>query len=881
MERFELGRLDGQGVVLTANRRQTRVLRDRYAAQQLAAAETVWESPRILPWGAWLIACYDRLLLQDETLPLLLGEMQEVALWESVLLATPLGRDLDHPLRAVERVREAWQMLHGWCQPLPESASWSREVDAFVDWARRFQRRCSEAGWLDLSRLPQRLQVAFGDGLLAAPERLHLVGFDSLTPQQEALLEALRGCGCRVESESFAAPASNAVRLACDDARDEVEQAARWARALLQEEPSARIALVVPDLEERAGLLARRLDQTLIPQEGWCDSGVQRPWNLSLGSPLSEVPLLRDLFFILDLAASGRLPLQQASALLRSPWLAGAEEEAAARALLDLELRRRGEPQVRLETLHWLAGGKGEAERPYASSHLERSLRALLQWRRDGAQRDPPLLGWPRGRSLDSTEYQAWQAWDGVVQQLPALEQVVRLADFSARVRWLRRIAERTLFQPRSGAAPLQVLGLLEAAGLDFDHLWIMGLHDAALPPPAHPNPFLPLPLQRRCAMPHASAARELAFARRLFARLCSAAPEVICSHPLRDGDRELLPSPLLNGMAAAAPRFGSELQLAAQRLHGQQSSELWSDESGPELVAGSALRGGARALQLQAACPFRAFAELRLRADVPEAVADGPDPRWRGSLLHDVLQRLWLVLESHAGLCSLQQRGGLDDAIEQALAAAIEAARSSLPRPWGEQWLGQERLRLRDLLRQLLAIEQGREPFVVEELEAGHEVEFGGLRLRLRGDRVDRLDDGGRILIDYKSGDAKPTQWLGPRPDEPQLPLYAVTSTSPVAALAFVVLRRGHCEFRGVGLRESLARGVKTGLGKKEEVMDIDQLQEQWKKTLELLAEALRRGEAQVDPKGGRAGACSRCDLALLCRIDSALALDDGEAVA
>ena len=56
---------------------------------------------------------------------------------------------------------------------------------------------------------------------------------------------------------------------------------------------------------------------------------------------------------------------------------------------------------------------------------------------------------------------------------------------------WLRRQAAEYRFQVEDEGAPVQVMGMLEAAGLRFDHLWIMGLDDEALPAPANPNPFL------------------------------------------------------------------------------------------------------------------------------------------------------------------------------------------------------------------------------------------------------------------------------------------------------------------------------------------------------------------------------------------------------
>ena len=116
----------------------------------------------------------------------------------------------------------------------------------------------------------------------------------------------------------------------------------------------------------------------------------------------------------------------------------------------------------------------------------------------------------------------------------------------------LRNLAEHTNFQTENQGAPVEIIGLLEASGLRFDHTWVMGLHDAAMPAPARPNPFLPLGLQRELSMPHSSAARELEFSRKLLDRLAgSARQQVVFSYPEWEGDQPLGRSPLLPAVAS------------------------------------------------------------------------------------------------------------------------------------------------------------------------------------------------------------------------------------------------------------------------------------------------------------------------------------------
>ncbi len=89
-------------------------------------------------------------------------------------------------------------------------------------------------------------------------------------------------------------------------------------------------------------------------------------------------------------------------------------------------------------------------------------------------------------------------------------------------------------------------MGLLEASGLRFDHLWIMGLHDEALPAAPSPNPFIPISMQHEYGLPHSSSDRELAFGGKLMERLLASAPDIVLSYPETEGDRALAPSPLL-----------------------------------------------------------------------------------------------------------------------------------------------------------------------------------------------------------------------------------------------------------------------------------------------------------------------------------------------
>jgi len=173
------------------------------------------------------------------------------------------------------------------------------------------------------------------------------------------------------------------------------------------------------------------------------------------------------------------------------------------------------------------------------------------------------------------------------------------------------------------------------------------------------------------------------------------------------------------------------------------------------------------------------------------------------------------------------------------------------------------EKQRLQRLLPEWLDIEKSRSPFTVAGIEAECVIAIAGLQIRVRADRVDALPDGREIILDYKTGQLKTRGWEGPRPDEPQLPLYCATSDNPVAGAAFAMIRTGELRFRGLTASDAgLPSLTKMPI---DPAVPFDRQVLEWRRVLEDLAEDFRAGKAEVDPKPG---ACDNCGLRAFCRI-------------
>src|SRR5712691_4885039 len=820
--------------VVTPNPRLSRVLTAEFDSFQVAKGLTVWEAPDILPFGAFVERLWEDALYSElgDKLPLLLTPAQEQQLWEQIRE----GSDLLILPQAAAQCREAWRLLHQW---RVGAGRGNEDASAFTSWSHTYEIRTE--GDIDAARLPDLVAGLLDK--LKKPKLLVAYAFDVVPPQTAEFLRHFEF----VEIKPEAVPGSS-FRTSFASAKEELETAAKWARARL-EEGRARIGVVVHQLETRRKEVVRVFSRVMQP--GYHLPGAEKtplPFNVSLGEPLSNYPLVDAALTLLEVSFHP-IDFPSASRLIRSPFLAGAETEMARRATLDVRLRRNLEATVglakliaftepcpllrqALEKVFALVGEAGEK----TPSEWARHFSALLE-----------AAGFPGERPLDSEEFQTRAKWHEVLGEFAKLDRISKSMKETKAFSILKKLCADTPFQPESGDAPIQVLGILESAGLRFDCLWVSGLTDEAWPLAARPNPFIPIALQKKAGIPQASAEGSLALDRRITEEWASSAEEVVFSWPEKEEDRDLAPSPLILTFSRTSlsvpdyPRY-RDLLFASKKL------ESFEDSKAPPVQV-KQVRGGARVLADQAACPFRAFARWRLAAEELEEPAPVLDARKRGSLLHHLMKHLWSRVKTSQNL-----RHDLDPAIAEAAAAAVKEL--GLEGRFAEL----ERERLARLAREWLEVEKKRSGFQVIFIEQRQTINVAGLELSGRIDRMDRLEKGGHALIDYKTGQATRQAWLGERPDDPQLPLYAVSAPEQIAAVAFARLNPGEMAFRGFSKEKNI-------LPKVELYRDWRGLLDQWRKETRDLGAAFAAGDARVDPKYALK-TCRLCDLQPLCRV-------------
>ncbi len=863
--------------MLTANRRQARFLLARYAEAMREQGRSVWPTPGILPLDAWLATAFREARAAGRApAGRLLDEEAALWLWRDAV-AAEMSDTCHEPAAVAARARRAWLCLrlHGGDRSRLAAAACTGDQLLLLRWIQRAETRLAEPDALDCGLL--RLHAP---ALLRAvpPAGVLLCGLDVSTPGLGPL--AAHGEVCRWLRPSWWPGGARPVQAcAAADPDTELEAAIDWLLDRMQQNPEGHFGLIVPDLSGQRAEVERRLAAALQPSlelPGRLDH--DRVFDVAGGEPLAARGVIATALDLLQLD-TGPPPFAILTRLLRSRFLAGSEAERGARARLDVTLREQ-HTNCALAQLATLAHRRdcpvfAELLEQHASETPAGTQRAPLHEHVRGIAAALEAWGWPGPGPLCSDVHQTVQEWQSRLRTLAAAAPLVGPVTRSAAVGELLRLCQAP-FQPERGLARLLVLETLEDTGVPLDGLWVTGLGADRWPRPAAPDPLLPAGLQRTLGIAAALPSRQLLEARRVQAAWQCCTRELVLSWPRQRDDAMLLPSPLLPRAATITPAAGrarrAGLQQAARRV------ESLADDVAPALEPAARAAGGARLLELQAQCPFRAFAELRLGAGVLEEPAPGLPAKLRGQLLHEALRIVWSDLGGSRSLHALdpaEREARVDRAVAQS-AQAFDLGRfgsrtAALEREWQQAALGHE-----------LAADLRRPDFEVIATEATRHVRLAGVPLELRIDRIDRV--GARtLLIDYKtSRDVTVRQWSGTRPAAPQLPLYAVTCDPPPAGIAFAVVARDGADLRGVaadagllGTAADVAQFPRDADGWRP--ADWQELCARWRQVLSRLAADHAAGGAAVDPRDAQA--CRRCHLKVLCHISTVDEDDAGTA--
>lgn len=834
-------------LLLTANQRLSRhILRLR----QLSLGVPVLPDQSISSFEQWRsnvwLHCQDRALVNG----IVIGRAQEQFVWQQLLAknnqAETLLADSKSLAKALSDARaivDTWNITHSEIAALDH-----KESLFFLELSEDVRRVYEQNNWITPEQQTRQIIQLFENGALPKISQLGLYGFTELNPLQKALVthSALEVIHLPIESRK--SPTCSLVEKA--DWEAELEEIASWAQQTLRVNPATQIGIVIPNLQKYRSQIERTFIRQFDPDYllNPFAAEASRPYELSIGSPLAEEPIIADALLLTQFLQK-QFTKEVATDLLRSEfWGNGVQER-----LLGLQ-KLNDWPMATIETMSIvellikaekkLAEKSNEADLEYCQKgeeELQASAKPILegiqQYRLAANKLDfnhwnsflkryLKTLNWPGARTLNSREYQAVEQFKLILDELLIDQRcflTTNLVTFPSYVAHLRQRLSEKVFQQQMPRKPIQISGTLEAIGLTFDKCWIANTTRSQFPEAPQPNPFLPLQIQKAFDTPRSSPQKELDYAEQLLTLFRQCADEVVFSYSKTADDEHQQVSPLLPAMEPIALPKSS---LAENTYYSKYTAldpafsfSIYSDSNGLPLRYAEEsvpVRRGVNTLGTYAINPLYGYLTHRLGAAQPNNVYVGISPPQRGNVLHNTLEAFWRTTADSSALADkLNDMDALNSELEKLVSDNLNTELHKHLQYLPASLIALEKQRCVALLVEWLTLESYRAPFTVASTENAYRFELNTINFQVRVDRIDTItsSDNTRynVLIDYKTG-TTPLSLLQRAPlAEPQLPVYTQLNGLNASAVAIGQLQPNNCAFVGIGDEVIKIDGVST----------------------------------------------------------------------
>ncbi|MEJ6534136.1 PD-(D/E)XK nuclease family protein [Pseudoalteromonas lipolytica] len=834
-------------------------------------------TPTILPLKTWLADTFNT--LRSNNVPpfsklALISESALASYWIRAMYSKGQSENLINPAEwlreamAADKISARWKLV----DYTPDTALGHK----FKMWRKQVQQELLSNGFVTEAMTIELIISALKNDELSLPKNIFTFAFDEIPPLYQDLFDAIAKYTNLSELKPLRSQAKW-YRVETLNSEDQFKTAAKWASKIIENENGKSIAIVSPDLKSQKEDILKSLNDVFEPQWILPENGnYTAPYDVSLGESLSQIPLFNRALYYLSLG--NIVKSEEVLNIINDPF-AFANKEKMGRRRFAKKMRDNRGIKTAIKSLAMKSScppllSKSLNDFANLSETLNASSMLPSKWAL--AFNDLlSVIGWAKNIELNELELLGVKKWSGVLDKLTGLDAHTGAITKELALRLINQYTSNTLVTPKSKGSPVNVLGTLEAAGLDFDYIWVLDCNNNVFPAKAEPNACLPQSIQIKNKTPHSSGEREHEFTNKLFKRYRTSCDELYTSYTAEDEYGTKEPAFILTAADAdidADSIIDHDLICYKEASFQRFSTHSVNNDIGPLSTNNNMIPGGVAVLDLMSLCPMQAVTKNRLKVGEHKPnFTMGLYGGERGEMIHNALEAMWseiieLAKKRGAPTHSDQLHSMEPVDVKSMIERAVDIAFFWLDRDdISQELIEQERMQMASTLTQWIEIEKARDKFNVLAMEKSDFVVLGDFKIKIRKDRLDSVVNSANInktlALDYKSSEESCTSALSKNIDKSQLPLAVLSEGANGVGYLNVIPHSSNIS--GLTDDESLEMFKPIDKHRTQAPKEWDELKGWWRDMLAERVKQYAQGYTSYTPS---AKACAYCVKRSLC---------------
>lgn len=648
-------------------------------------------------------------------------------------------------------------------------------------------------------------------------------GFKALTKQQADIFKKINITQLKIKQKTNE---FDTKTFATFD--DELQSCVHWAKELYDKNPKKSTAIIVPELQ-KYGFNFKQHFNTIFNQH--LVQTKHKSFNVSLGKPLTSYNIISDLLLILELhleAVDNKISVKNLLKICNSNYIPQFKK-VVLNSLLKLEKEYISKDELtRIIAIDFI-----KFDKKYNYNKWLNNFNDILN-----------LWQFNQHKKMTSDEYQVFEKYKTsslIFNKLAIFNQKV---DFKIAFWMLKVLLEKVVFSPQSGDNQIQIMGNLEAEGLEFDYSWIFGVNSTTIPPSLNKLRFIPHHLCKKYKVPRCD------FEHIKIDSIASIDSFALTSkNPIVSYSKEIdniiyIGSPLIH--------WNNTVLTFEFKNTKEKELEIIQDNKAQNITHYQ-IKKGIKTLKDQGLCQFRGFAN-RLDIDEFDEEIIGLSSIDKGNILHKVLENIYSKITNKQELEAVEN---IEHFIKNHLTDAMSEYKC-------DEFYNVVFNDIFNKVNEFLELEKMRDNWQVLAVEKQQKIKLANLEFSTKIDRIDEVS-GEKIIFDYKSGEASRSKWCG-NIVEPQLPIYALSGD--YQALSFVNFK-DKVGYSATSENKDILGSVKHKANLCKGITTWQEQAEYWQQHLEQIATDFENGKAGVNP---RKQSCLYCNLQSFCKIEQKL---------